>query len=203
MCNQFKNSNEEINRIIGNYFLDDSRSFLSRYNLLIETATDKGRRCKLLVDMLFSIECSLKALLFFESKADEKVTYKKVKRIGHKLNNLFNEQDISKYSKINEYYNQIKSIGLNDYEIHLRYTLESHIKFDPCYEKKINPSKEEEYYKMVEELMITGQIYNIAKGLLDIVEELHPTKFVTIKFSDIDIEKELEAGRRISDLKSI
>ena len=136
MCNQFKNSNEEINRIIGNYFLDDSRSFLSRYNLLIETATDKGRRCKLLVDMLFSIECSLKALLFFESKADEKVTYKKVKRIGHKLNNLFNEQDISKYSKINEYYNQIKSISLNDYEIHLRYTLESHIKFDPCYEKK-------------------------------------------------------------------
>lgn len=69
--------------------------------------------------------------------------------------------------------------------------------------KKINPSKEEEYYKMVEELMVTGQIYNIAKGLLDIVEELHPTKFVTIKFSDIDIEKELEAGRRISDLKSI
>lgn len=56
---------------------------------------------------------------------------------------------------------------------------------------------------MVEELMVTGQIYNIAKGLLDIVEELHPTKFVTIKFSDIDIEKELEAGRRISDLKSI
>ena len=56
---------------------------------------------------------------------------------------------------------------------------------------------------MVEELMVTGQIYNIAKGLLDIVEEFHPTKFVTIKFSDIDIEKELEAGRRISDLKSI
>lgn len=64
--------NENLRKEIVGYFLQDSGDYLERFRLLFFDAgtfafTHIGNRRKLLVDVLFSIECSLKALIFLES----------------------------------------------------------------------------------------------------------------------------------------
>ena len=68
----------ELNKEIAEYFLTDSREFLKRYEILKENQTHIGNRNKLLIDIVFSLEWSLKALIFLESTCNEKETYKKI-----------------------------------------------------------------------------------------------------------------------------
>ncbi len=91
------NTNKEVNAKIGDMFMDDSNSYLARYPILIENATEMGRRCKLLVDIRFAIECALKALIFYESNYDEKKTYGRVKDRGHSLEKLLCAPEVCKY----------------------------------------------------------------------------------------------------------
>ena len=66
-----------LNKDISNYFITYSRVYLSRFSILKENATHISSPSKLLIELLFAIECSLKSLIFLESKEDEKKTYKK------------------------------------------------------------------------------------------------------------------------------
>jgi hypothetical protein len=69
----------DLNKEIAKHFLTDARDYLQRYILLREeTNTTMSKRSKLLLDLLFAIECNLKALVFIESCDDEKSTYKKL-----------------------------------------------------------------------------------------------------------------------------
>ena len=62
----------DINEQIAKDFLTDSKDFLIRYNILKERsiAGYQGLRSKLLVDLLFSAECSIKALIFLTLHED-------------------------------------------------------------------------------------------------------------------------------------
>ena len=60
--------NERLRQEIAGFFLQDSGDYLARFSALFNEHrfTHIGNRSKLLVDILFSIECSLKALIFLE-----------------------------------------------------------------------------------------------------------------------------------------
>lgn len=57
----------DLKEQIAKEFLSDSNDFLLRYEILKERSLSgqKGLRSKLLVDLLFAAECSLKSLIFF------------------------------------------------------------------------------------------------------------------------------------------
>ena len=82
--------NERQRQRISGFFLHDSSDYLVRFECLFKSGVfaDLGSRSKLLIDLLFSIECSLKALIFLESEKDEKDTYKLIKGCSHDVNKL-------------------------------------------------------------------------------------------------------------------
>lgn len=87
--------------------------------------THLGNRSKLLVDLLFSLECSLKALIFLESTDDEKQTYKKIKT--HKLTTLFTK--LSNTSPVTQIVNFVTNNNLDNKSVAVRYLLEANILF--------------------------------------------------------------------------
>jgi len=78
----------QIQNKISDFFLTDAYEFLKRYEILKEHTSHLGNRSKLLVDLCFALECSLKSLIFLETNLDVKKTYNKVKT--HDLNKLVN-----------------------------------------------------------------------------------------------------------------
>lgn len=188
-----KCSDREVNDQIGYFFLDDSSSFLDRYELLLERATDRGRRCKLLVDIRFAIECALKALIFFESTENEKQTYKRVLRLGHNLDKLFQDPIVQRHTILVTYYDDIKSLKLDEYEVSLRYSLESIIAFGSFEDKG-------EYYIMVDNLINNGKIIDTAQNIYNEIQNLHPYPFDVRNMADLDIEKIIEMKGRIQNV---
>ncbi len=189
-----KCTNEEINYKIGEMFLDDSRSYLERYHQLLEKATDRGRRCKLLVDVRFAIECALKALIFFESTDDEKTTYQKIKKLGHKLENLFNNPIVCGNSDIMACYPDIQKLNLDEYDVFLRYSLEAFIEFGA-------EAVQSEYYEMVNNLMNNNTIYDTAKKITDAVEKKHSKPMKATPFNGWDVNKIVECNDRIKNIR--
>ncbi|NTW48806.1 MAG: hypothetical protein HGB19_03575, partial [Chlorobiales bacterium] len=115
-----------LNKEIAQNFLTDARDFLERYSLLREvTNTDMNKRSKLLLDLIFAIECGLKALIFIESKKDAKSTYKKIKT--HSFSKLIDMLDEETKLEC------IRLIGsdLNNYSdsIGIRYSFDSNMEF--------------------------------------------------------------------------
>lgn len=189
-----KCTNEEINYKIGEMFLDDSRSYLARYHQLLENATERGRRCKLLVDIRFAIECALKALIFFESNDDEKKTYQRVKKLGHKLEDLFKDPSVSCDSDIMACYPDVQKLNLDDYDVFLRYSLEAFIEFGA-------EADQSEYYEMVNNLMNNNTIFDIANKITDAVEKKHFKPIEVNIFADLDVEKLEECNNRIKNIR--
>lgn len=178
----------KINKQIAEYFTSDSREFLFRYQQLKEFQTHISSRGKLLIDLMFSIECSLKALIFFESQENEKITFKKIKT--HNLKHLFNQViDRSEVLQVEE---TIDAIDL--YNVSARYTLDANIQF------KENNILSEKYYATIANFQWLDDIYHIAKALLDYVSSKIHVEIPTVNLADIDIEKEIEIGNRIKNL---
>lgn len=71
--------NDDLRKEIAGFFLTDSSNYLARYDALIKAFTDISTRSKILVDLLFSFECSLKSLIFLRSGVDEK---KRIRKSG-------------------------------------------------------------------------------------------------------------------------
>lgn len=188
-------TNKDVNEKIGRKFMEDSQSFLKRYQKLHEDATDKSSRCKLLIDIRFAIECALKALIFFESDDNEKTTYKRVKNMGHKLESLFNDSIVKNHHEVFAYYNDIHDLKLDEYDVGLRYSLETDIKFN-------SDEKREEYYNMVNNLLNNGKIFGVANELYEVISKLHPIPFVPQQMSNLDIRKVVDIHNRISNLSS-
>lgn len=189
-----KCTNEEINYKIGEMFLDDSRSYLARYHQLVEKATERGRRCKLLVDIRFAIECALKALIFFESTDDEKKTYQRVKKLGHKLEDLFKDPSVSCHSDIMACYPDVQKLNLDDYDVFLRYSLEAFIEFGAEADKS-------DYYDMVNNLMNNNSIYDTAKKITDAVDKKKSKPIEITNFGDFDVEQLIECNNRIKNIR--
>jgi hypothetical protein len=85
-------TDKEINKEIGDYFLSDAKEFLKRYDLLVENATNLGLRIKLIVELIFSLECALKSLFLYETKLEPKKAYRVVKKdLSHNIEKIINK----------------------------------------------------------------------------------------------------------------
>jgi len=179
----------EIKKEIAEYFILDSKEFLFRYNKLREFQTHISNRSKLMIDLIFSIECSLKALIFLESIENEKITYKKIKT--HDLKKLFNLIiDKSGLSELEKSLNE----NIELYNVSSRYTLEANIHF------RENNVLGKLYYDTIASFVWLDNLYVVAQQLLNIAVSKFGFELKTINLSDIDLEREIEKGNRINNI---
>ena len=181
----------ELNDELATFFLQDARDYLERFSHLKEKSTDRSRRSKLLVDLLFSLECILKALAFIESKENEKATYKKIRT--HDFEKII--QTLTEQSKMK--CREHISPGLTEYYVEIRYSLESHIRFRT--EEGILGSQ---YYSTIGDFSWLQKVSENAKALLKYAETQVKTPAIKdVRFCDIDIKKSIERHRRIREIK--
>lgn len=186
--------NDDLRKEIAGFFLTDSSNYLARYDALIEAFTDISTRSKILVDLLFSFECSLKSLIFLRSGVDEKKTYKKIRT--HDLNKLLSKIDTAQIQHIADF---IINEKLDDISVGVRYTLEANIKFR---EHNVLGQK---YYDTIASYPWINEVYQKAKELNEFVrsESISMFGLITIQtLSDIDIDKLKENGDRINNINN-
>lgn len=179
---------EEIKKDIAEYFISDSKEFLFRYEKLREFQTQISNRSKLMIDLMFAMECSLKALIFIESEENEKETYKKIKT--HHLKQLIQKVDNSKIPKVVELINE----NIDLYNVSSRYTLEANINV------RENGALGRLYYETIADFNWLDRFYVKARILLNYVEDKIERKLDIKRLSDIDIEKETEKANRIKSI---
>lgn len=184
--------NDDLKKEISDFFLTDSSNYLARYNALIGVFTDISVRSKILVDLLFSFECSLKSLLFLRSNSDEKTTYKSIRT--HNLKNLLSELDTSRFQDVADF---IINEELDDISVGVRYTLEANIKFR---ENGVLGSK---YYDTIASYDWIDKVYQKANELNKFVHNERNSMFGLMNitsFKDIDINKLTDNANRINNI---
>jgi hypothetical protein len=181
----------EIKKDIANYFLSDSRQFLRRYELLKPIQTEISNRSKLLIDIVFSFECSLKALIFIESQLDEKETYKVVRKCGHNLRSLIQVVDTINIANIVSLIDE----NFDHFSVGSRYTLDANIYF-----RNDTGALDNLYYSTIADSNWLETLYQNSKQLYSYVNLKTDNSISTVSFENIDIEKELEKTRRIKQL---
>ena len=169
----------DINEQIAKEFLTDSKDFLIRYNILKECsiAGHQGLRSELLVDLLFSAECSIKALVFLTLREDVNAIYKKI--CTHTLQSLLDILPDKEKMECEKFLNT----DFISFSIENRYLVEVYKTFHS------NGTLDEHYY---------DTIANPAwfDSVSDKLEELHNYVWKKVKvpiegglFSEIDIDK--------------
>jgi len=148
------------NETIAKFFLEDSSDFLKRYRILREEsiAGNMGMRSKLLVDLLFSAECSIKALIFLESEEDANTIYNKI--FKHELNQLLKNFSAEKQNNLKQFLDDEKFMK---YSISNRYMLETYKKFKP------DGTFSEEYYDTIVNYVWLDAIYKKLDDLRNFV----------------------------------
>lgn len=183
-------SKQQLNEKISEMFLCDAKDFLVRYNILKENATHIGLRAKLLIELLFSIECALKSLIYFESEVDEKTTYCKIHT--HKLSKLvglLNAQ--SKYE-----YDKLITTKINHFIVDIRYQLESEIDFRNEY-----GVLDKKYYDTIANFdWLNNLSMQIAK-FIQYIEEKNPFELKIISISEINIDEEIENHNKLVKIR--
>ncbi len=164
----------KINKEISTYFLTDAKDYLNRYQILKEKATHIGLRSKLLIELLFALECSLKSIIYLETNEDEKIIYGKL--LSHNLDKLFNL--LSENSK-SEYKTLIKE-DLHKFQVGIRYQLESEIDFRT--EKGVLSEK---YYNTIANFLWLDNIYNQVANFVAYIDKLNPTELKYSRFPSI------------------
>lgn len=176
--------NEKLRQEIAGYFISDSGDYLNRYHILVNNGnfTHIGNRSKILIDLLFSYECSLKALIFLESSDDEKATYSKIIKCSHSIARLLRLVDESPISPIVAF---IKNNNLDELSVAYRYALEANraLREDPGV-------LGEKYYSTVDNPQWIEDVYTHAKELHDYTCSKR-APFAIMSFEDIDVQEEL------------
>lgn len=117
---------------IAEHFLNDSRDFATRFDVLWENGRlmHKMGRTKSFVDLLMSVECVLKAhaLLSLKDKPVEEA-YLAVRRSGHDLRKL---AALSSYVPDSTAYENLAN-SLAELQVHLRYSFEAYEAFFPAW----------------------------------------------------------------------
>ena len=174
-------TDKEINKKIGDYFLSDAREFLKRYDLLVENATNLGLRMKLIVELIFSLECALKSLFLYETELEPKEAYKVAKKdLSHNIEKIINKLTPESRQKIED----ILQIDYKKYQIFHRYTFESEISFRSKY-----GILDEKYYDSIKDIIIKKELYNEIVEIIQFIENKYPTEFEITKFENIDTNK--------------
>lgn len=186
--------NDDLRKEIAGFFLTDSSNYLARYDALIEAFTDISTRSKILVDLLFSFECSLKSLIFLRSGDDEKKTYKKIRT--HDLNKLLSQINTAQIQHIADF---IINEKLDDISVGVRYTLEANIKFR---EHNVLGQK---YHDTIASYPWINEVYKKAKELNEFVRSESISMFgvmPTVDFSSINLQQAIENGNRIKNINN-
>lgn len=172
-------------------FLCDSSDFLKRFGILLEASISShiGMRCKLIIDLIFSAECSLKALIFLHSSKNEKEIYNQI--LTHKLQDLLVMLPIEERNKCVSYIDN----KLIDYDISNRYMIETHKKYKP------KGFLSEEYYKTISNFEWLKIIYNNFSELNKYVRTKIKVPIEEITFGEIDVDKLIEEHSRIISLE--
>ena len=204
-------TDKEINKEIGDYFLSDAKEFLKRYDILVESATNFGLRMKLVCELLFSLECALKALFLYETNLEPKKTYETIKKnFSHNIDKI-----IKKLSQENR--EKVKSIlktNYKDYQVFHRYTFES-----VCFLRNNTVLDEKYYTNIVNDIILKKQFYEEIKELIKHVEDIsdqqnssietivsedidyhEDNSIETIAFEDIDYHKETQKYQKLEDI---
>jgi len=188
-----ENSEINLNKDISDLFLSDARDFLIRYQNLKESATHIGLRSKLFVELLFALECSLKSLIFIESQLDEKETYKKVKKLSHKIEYLISNLKPESHTKFQE----LITIDLNYYKVFNRYLVESELVF-----REDVGILGKHYYSTIANFVWMDEIYSQIKTFIDYIQAKNPVEFKIFNISEIDIELEIEKHNKLKQIIS-
>lgn len=180
---------EKVKKEAAQYFHSDSHDYLERFKSMEENMRDIGTRSKLLIDLLFSMECSLKSLIFQQSIVDEKETYKNIKE--HNLKKLLQfiraDDFIDKFSTFLDEYN------LDSYRVEIRYRLEANIRF------RNFGCLGEEYYDTISNYEWLQKVYDMANQLYKYTDLKAEILFVSL--SEIDIQFEQEWAKTLANIK--
>lgn len=170
-------STENANKIFAEEFLSDSRDFLKRFNILLEQSLNSyiGMRSKLLIDLLFSAECCLKALILLNSGT----SISRKSFFNHNLNNLLSLLSGDDYSFCKEHLND----NLISFSAQNRYMVESQKTF------RTNLILNETYYNTIAKHQWFVSVSENIKKIIDYVSDKIGSPIKVVKISDIDIEK--------------
>ncbi len=169
-----------INEQIAKDFLTDSKDFLIRYKILKERSIigHQGLRSKLLVDLLFSTECSIKALVFLTSSENVDTIYKKLSKT-HNITILLDFLSDTEKSKCKKFLDK----DFISFSIENRYLVEVYKTFRP------NGGLNKHYYDTIANPSWFASVSNK-------VEELHNYVWKKVKvpiedglFFEMDINK--------------
>lgn len=182
----------EIKKQLTEYFLTDSKDFLSRYVKLEESATHIGLRTKLVVELMFSLECALKSLFILETNLSEKEAYKKIKKeFSHNIEKIV--WNLTGESKV--IFNEKITIDYQHYKVYQRYIFESEMAF-----REEIGSLGQNYYDTINNPFWRKSFYDQIKSFIEYVESKNPFEFKTISFSDINVEAELLKYKKLKEL---
>ncbi|MDQ1164601.1 hypothetical protein [Flavobacterium sp. SORGH_AS_0622] len=170
-----------LNNRLSDLFLNDAADYLNRYQNLKESASHTGLRSKLLVDLLFALECSLKSLIFLESNLDSKTTYKEIKSIGHSIDKL--RERLSENSRME--FTKLVNIDLSIYKVFNRYMLESELVF-----REESGVLGRKYYDSIADPAWMESLFQQINLFKEYVSSRGGTVFEIFNIADVDIEVE-------------
>lgn len=182
----------ETKHQLAEYFLTDSKDFLSRYIQLEESATHIGLRTKLVVELMFSLECALKSLFILETNLSEEDAYKKItKGFSHNIEKIV--RNLTEESKV--IFNEKITIDYQHYKVYQRYIFESEMAF-----REEFGTLGENYYNTINSPLWRKTFYDQIQSFIEYVESKNPLEFKTISFSDIDVNAELLKFKKLKEL---
>ncbi|BDU25201.1 hypothetical protein [Flavobacterium sp. GSB-24] len=180
---------DEIKNDVAEYFISDSREFLFRYQKLREFQTHISNRSKLMIDLIFSIECSLKAIIFLESTEDEKAVYKKIKT--HDLKKL-SALVVDKSGLAGLEQSIIDNSDL--YNVSSRYTLDANINF------RENNVLGKLYYDTIANFEWLDKLSEVAQDVLNFAKSKTSSEIKITNMGDLDLENLIEKAERINNI---
>lgn len=172
----------QIKKQLSDYFLTDSRDFLARYATLEESATHIGLRTKLVIELMFSLECALKSLFIFETELSEKDAYQKIKKLSHNIEKIV--ENLTENSRVE--FNKTVTIDYQYYKVYERYIFESEMAFREEF-GNLGLS----YYETINNPTWRKSFYNQIQLFIKYIETKKPFEFEIISLSEIDIEEEI------------
>jgi len=146
------NTTKSIKGLFANRFLTDGNLFITTYDLVSKTEyfQNKNYRAKIIVELMMSIETSLKSLILSLSKDDETVinAYKKAKGCSHDINKLYHEVKCRSKNRIKILDKPKIFVDIKNLKVSSRYSIELFLieydnknKEDKLINKTINNSK--------------------------------------------------------------
>lgn len=183
----------EVKKQLAEYFLTDSKDFLSRYIQLEESATHIGLRTKLVVELMFSLECALKSLFILETNLSEKEAYQEIKKFSHNIEKIID--NLKEESKV--VFNEKITIDYQNFKVYQRYVFESEMAF-----REEIGILGQSYYNTINSNLWRKSFYDQVRTFIEYVESKNPFEFKTISLSDINLEAELLKLKTLKEILS-